>query len=227
MIKKTNKCPWDIIIPPVARPDFEGYNIYDTDYFKPNIVNIICDASKSNNTSAISHDIIFTNNNMSLDVANPGVKFIEAKTTSEAELSAIVYGLINCNDIMSPENGIDTINIFTDSIYAIGEVFNGLSQLNFYKMHYNGNIDATAYNDIVKALNSDLALLFIEECYVTNKIVNLYHLKAHTTNMLYIINDFMSYNRKDLKLNDAIILSSWHAHVDLLVRDSIMNSNLI
>lgn len=224
-IKTKRDCPWDIIIPPIKREDF-SYNPINqnTNYFKPKTVNIITDGSKigNNDKATVAGVITYTDINYNTYTYILEPRFIQDVTNSEAELAAISYSLVRFNDWDNNAisgrcdcHEINRINIFTDSIYALSKIRPWIGRISHTK-YITKDIDKLKAE--VNNIKNDFLCIALMEMINSYYSFSIYHIKAHTTDVNYIENDFIITNYSQILTIDAIKISSILSSVDHLLR---------
>lgn len=188
-------------------------------FFTVDSVNIFTDAGKSSDGTRLS-----TVANCIANVTKEGVTarlsnvvYIEDVSTAIAELSAIYYGLITYNSekIYAP-----VVRIFTDSTKAVSILRPLLLNINTLRK------DPILLREYLDSLNNDknvqeLIYMICEERALINSIVNIYHIKSHTSDTMLIMTRFKQFNGIDIDVYDAIELSTYHSFVDNKVNKSL------
>ena len=187
-------------------------------FFNPNIINIFTDASKPDSFSGgvISHCITQTINGITATVLADS-KRVNCNSTQEAELIALIYALINYNN-MNLYN-VSCVNIFTDSLTNVKNVRPYFIAMN----NINSEQDMNTYlNSIDEELSlSDYLWLMCAERIRIKAPVNLYYIKAHTNDVAFIRTKFESVNGESITMNDSIKLGNYNCLVNSEVNKSL------
>lgn len=192
----------------------------------PNSINLICDGSSiygndnSINNASIASAVVFYDqysNNFVTYALEP--ISIRSNSNNLSEEVSLLVGLENlyASGIKQPNHNV--LNVFTDSTFVIRKflpLFNNVKNLRFRR---------TPPDDIIHSMDycTDLEQLVV--CYLVwlNMIPSLYHLKAHTNNLGYIIKDFKINNSISVNEEELIYLTSVQAMVDSLATKTAKN----
>lgn len=181
-------------------------------FFKPGVINIFTDASMKNGTDVATMANAITTSSpfygtMSI-VSN--INYIKADTILEAEADAILYGLISYNANLT---GGNQVNIFIDSIGCVNLLKDKLNLLNSDINTQKELISELSRKKDSSDMNELLYMICMERTYI-NCPVNIYHIKAHTKDIMLIRTMFSQFNGFDISVKDAIELSNYNCIID-------------
>lgn len=149
---------------------------------------------------------------------------IKASNSSEAELISIALALETMRfDNQLVINRYDTINVFTDSLYCIKilrPLFNTITLANKHKSDKNLILDS-----LINNTEDDIGTVITYNLLWSNCVCNIFHIKAHTNNMNYIIKDFIGINGIKPDTEEMTYLTSIHDMIDSIAIKT--NQNII
>ena len=183
--------------------------------FVPGTVNIFTDAAKDNSYSnaTISNCITITGCDGKRAMFPSETRHISASTSTEAEISGVIYSLMKFND-----SGISAnlVNIFTDSLHTVN-----ILKPQFYSMNgmFMDNIVAQRF---ISDLEDDPKVtehivLLCEERLRVKAPVNIWYVKAHTRDIMLSRSKFAEVNKESICVGDAISINSMNTFVDTQV----------
>lgn len=159
-------------------------------FFKPGVVNIFSDASKtiSSPNTIISVYVTYTDNKYKTQALNYDTIALEDVTVNEAEMYAIAYGLSMANDEYKEA---DHFNCFTDSMSSIRKI------RRFFGSD-NPNIP------VDKSLKTFIDIFY--ESPMNSGYV--YYFKTHSRNSSLMFKAFRDMNGLDINIYDLRLISA-------------------
>jgi hypothetical protein len=165
---------------------------------------------RGTNIATIANAVVTSSPYYGTTTVLSNVNYIDADNTLEAELDSILYGLICYNSTIG---GGNLVNIFTDSIASVSKLRDIFASMNLLNSDQNEMINYSESLNKEGTTNELLYMVASERTLIPSP-VNIYHIKAHSKDIMMIRTMFSQMNGINISVKDAIELTNYSGIID-------------